>query len=91
MKKAEVEALLLQLTSYVSASIRLKIACLFAQELLQDGLLLPGVAQREGILDSFLGTPAPGLGIQHSAIIASYQVITLLVYLWVPGHVPAQQ
>ena len=68
-----------------------KIACLFAQELLQDSLLLPSVAQREGILDGFLGTPAPGLGVQHSAIIASYQVITLLVHLWIPRHVPVQQ
>ena len=91
MKEAKVEALLLQLIIYVSALIRMTITCLFAQELLQDGLLLPSVAQREGILDSFLGTPAPGLCIQHSAIIASYQVITLLVYLWVPGHVSAQQ
>lgn len=62
---------------------------LFPEKLLQHYCLLPGVAQRMGTLGGLQGTSAPRLGVQDSAIIACYQVITLPIHLRVPRHVPA--
>ena len=68
---------------------RLRETYLFPEKLLQHHGLLPGVAQRVGTLGRFQGTSAPRLGIQDSAVIARYQVITLSVHLGISRHIPA--